>query len=509
MIPIYRQDDIKSMDETLASAGMLETAIARAGFSVFVLATEMLSGPYGKKVTVLYGPGNNGRDGLVAAKHLRRAGASVREVAYGTAEYSKSSTYSDSDLVIDACFGIGLGRPFKAPPIGSGIDVLAIDVPSGLTGDDGKVLGSAIHAKATLCLAGLKLGVLVSNGPDFSGDIYVAELGLGDVGTASHREYLIDDFDLAALANSRNRLDHKWNHSVAVIAGSPGMDGAARLVCDAAYYTGAGIVHLYTDMGSHSGDYGVETVVCQTDFRSLDRQGRAAFFDELSRRFKSLVIGPGLGREPWVTDLIEGAISSRLRTVIDADGIAAIPSIQWLASRIFSEHPGVILTPHQGELKALLERSGTKNAVEDYLHQNPCSFAGELADKSGAHLLLKGGPTIVASPKGECYLTSAPSASLAAAGSGDTLSGMLGAVLSYQGDLAEQAAITAHLHGLAGRSLSRGLSGELARRARDILVRFEELGKPRWNGNFQRPTAIEGNLVAGEKLVVGYGRSPV
>ncbi|TAN30370.1 MAG: NAD(P)H-hydrate dehydratase [Actinomycetota bacterium] len=504
MIPIYRQNDIKSIDAALASAGMLEMAIAHAGFSVFTLAIEMLGGPYGKRVAVLHGPGNNGRDGLVAAELLRGAGVSVKEVVYGGAEYSDACTYSEMDLVIDGCFGIGLSRPFKAPPIGPEINVLAIDVPSGLAGDEGKVLGSAVKASATLCLTGIKLGVLISHGPDLCGDIYLAELGLGDPGLTSHREYLVDDFDLAQLGNLRSRTDHKWSHSVAVIAGSPGMDGAAHLVCDSAYFMGAGIVHLYTDMGNQRGDYGVETVVHQTAFADFDEPGKRAFFHELAHRFKSLVIGPGLGREPWMTELIEGVISCGLRTVIDADGIAAVPSIEWLASRIASDHPGVILTPHQGELRSLLERSGGKDAVDDLLQQNVCSFAGDFAAKSRASLLLKGGPTVVASREGACYLTSAPSASLAVAGSGDTLSGMLGAVLSYQGDMAKQAAITAHLHGLAGRSLSRGLSGDLARRARDILLRFEASGKSHWNGNLQRPTQIEGNLVAGKQLVVGY-----
>ncbi len=500
MIPIYRQSDIKAFDESLAAQGLLEEAIARAGYSVFALASELMGGLYGKRVTVIFGPGNNGRDALVAAGRLRRAGAVVNEVRYGSEEYFDEASYSEVDLVIDGCFGVGLSRAFEPPPIGPDTEVLAVDVPSGLDGDHGSVLGSAVHANATLCLSGLKLGPLISQGPELCGKLYFSELGLGDLGLPGSREFLIEDDDMALLAFGRKRSDHKWSHSVAVIAGSPGMDGAAHLVCTSGYYVGAGIIHLYTNTAGHTGDYGVETVVHSVALSDLDEDGKQEFFHGLADRFKALVIGPGLGLGEEVVGIVKAAIESGLRTVIDADAISAIPSVDWLSRLIGADHPGIILTPHAGELKGLLERSGG-TFFSDYLNKDLCSFAREFASETGAALLVKGGPTVVASPEGSCYLTTAPNASLAVAGSGDVLSGMIGAALSYQGDTAELAALTAHLHGLAGRSLSKGPSGELARRARKILLELEDSPGPALERNFFKPTPLDGNLVASPYLL--------
>lgn len=500
MIPIYRQSDIKAFDDSLAAKGLLEAAISRAGYSVFVLAGELIGGSfYGKRVTAIYGPGNNGRDALVAAKHLRSAGVAVELVRYGSPEYVDASKYRGVDLVIDGCFGVGLSRPFEAPPLPESVRVLAVDVPSGLDGESGSVIGSAVNASATLCLSGLKLGPLISDGPDISGEVYVADLGLGELGPPSLEEYLIEDSDLSHLISKRMRSDHKWSHSMAVIAGSPGMDGAANLVCMAGYHVGAGIIHLYTDLSGSPGDYGLETVVHHVNFEEIDDTDREELFRVIAKRFKAMVIGPGLGRGAGVRPMLQAAIKSKVRLVIDADAIWAIPSIDWLAELVGAGHPGVVMTPHSAELQALLERSGA-GLADSFAIEDRCSFARDLASRAGVSLLLKGGPTVVASPKGECYVTTAPDQSLAVAGSGDVLSGMIGAALTYSGDVAKQAAVTAHLHGLAGRSLGTGPSGEIAGRARRILRRFERGISPAPR-EFTKPTKLEGSVVARSELI--------
>ncbi len=500
MIPIYRQRDFKAYDDSLASLGRLEEAISRAGYGVFALASEMLGRLYGKRVLVLYGPGNNGRDALVAAKHLKSAGVVVKEVREGSPEFYMEATFTGADLVIDGCFGVGLSRAFESPPIGPDVPVLAVDLPSGLNGDNGSMVGSAMRANSTLCLSGLKLGALISRGQDLCGEVYLFELGLGDMAMPDLEEFLIEDSDLSFLTFRRKRDDHKWSHSVAVVAGSPGMSGAAHLVCSSAYWVGAGIVHLYTELAGQVGDYGVETVVHPVSLAHLDQADKNVFFQGLARRFKALVIGPGVGLGEGVAGIVRAAISSGVRLVIDADAVSAIPSVEWLAETIGSEHPGVILTPHIGELKKLLERSGPA-ILDSFTSGDPCTFAREFTARSGAALLIKGGPTIVSSTDGKCYLTAAPSASLAVAGSGDVLSGMIGAALAYEGDVALLAAVTAHLHGLAGRSMAIGPSGELGRHARDLLRRCEQSGVLARKKSFAKPMRIEGNLVAGSELI--------
>lgn len=500
MIPIYRQKDIKAFDARLSERGLLDAAIARAGYSVFVLAREMLGRLYGKRVILIYGPGNNGRDGLVALEHLRMGGASVKKVSYACEDYFVRETYLGADLVIDGCFGMGLSRPFDLPPVPSGMPVLSIDVPSGLEGDSGIQLGSAVSAKATLCLSGLKLGTILEEGPDLCGQVYVSDLDLGEIGEPTSSEFLIVDSDLLDFTALRKRNDHKWRHSVAVIAGSKGMDGAARLVSMAAYFNGAGIVHLFTGPGLLGGSFGTETVVRHSQFDHLDLAEKEEFFRELAKRFKSFVIGPGLGRTNDTLEIVHAALKSGIPLVLDADAISVIPSLEWLVERSVETPGPIVMTPHDGELEALLGRSGPA-FTGSYSKMDRSAFARWFSQKTGVTLLLKGGPTVVSSPSGTSYITSAPTASLAVAGSGDVLSGMIGATLSYEIDPTYGTALTAHLHGLAGRSMGRGLSGELCKISRNIFLRVQKLEEPRSPVTFFRPKPLEGVLVARPELL--------
>lgn len=507
MLEIFRQDSIKTIDRALAASHLLDEAIGRAGYAVSVLASDMVGGLYGKRIVVLYGPGNNGRDALCAAGHLAGRGAHVDEVAYRSERYFDPGTFERCDLVIDGCFGIGLSRSFEPPPVAGNVSVLAIDVPSGIAGDAGTIMGGVLRATATLCLTGLKLGVLLA-GRETVGRLFVAGLDLEDRSCARSREQLVDDFDLLQIREMRADRDHKWNHSVAVFAGSPGLEGAARLVCESAYVTGAGIVHLFTGAGMGKGDYGVETVVRHGNYPGMSLEDTRELFDELARRFKSVVIGPGLGRGKGTEKLLEAAISTGLRVVIDADGISSVPSVEWLSERVADARASVVLTPHAGELSGLLERSGLNTGdAEGAVDRS--SLARMLARMSGCTFLLKGGPTVIAGPDGHCYLTLAPDSSLGTAGSGDVLSGMLGAVLAYDGDVARLVALTAHLHGLAGRLLRRGRAGELAYKAREIFFRLDVLDEVRVERGFLRPTPIEGFLVGRSKLLEPDGKSIV
>lgn len=494
MIPIFAQSDIKTYDQNLARKDLLQVAISRAGYSVCMLAMEMLEGGYGKRVVVLYGPGNNGKDALAAAGFLSSRGIKVKTVAYSSDEYFSPDTYKAVDLVIDGCFGIGISREFSAPPLGDAT-VLSIDLPSGLDGDSGNPVGSSIDADVTLCLTGLKPGVLIGQGKQACGELYLSELGLDDHSAFKPKIHLIEDSDVSRLKGRKDSDDHKWKHSVAVIAGSSGMGGAAQLVCASAYLNGAGIVHLYSGSSDSFGDYVIETVIHQTNLEVLSENELQEFIDNLTDRFKSVVIGPGLGRGQQVAHVLTALIGSKLRLVIDADGINALPSIEWLGEKLSKSGADVVLTPHYGELRSLLERSSS-SVSQEQIRLGEIELALSLASKTGATFLIKGSPTIVASPDGTCFLTTAPTQSLAVAGSGDVLSGMIGAELAYQQDTALAAALAAHLHGLAGRSLSLPTAKEIAPRAREIaleLMTEENFNKPRYK---ERPLRILGNLVA-------------
>lgn len=499
MIPIYSQSEIKEFDRSLLDKGLIDDAISRAGYSVFTLAAQLMEGCYGKRVVVLHGPGNNGKDALVAADHLRLNGASVTTIKYGSTPYGIPSTYTSADLVIDGCFGIGISRPFVAPPIDEKVKVLSIDVPSGINGDTGEKLGSSVVADVTLCLTGVKPGVLLSEGKAASGDVYISELGLGNIESKSDDFKLVEDLDLVSLLGRRRPNDHKWSHGVAIMAGSAGMTGAAEMVSKAAYLAGAGIVHLFTEFPTEVGNFAIETVVREFKLNQFSGPELERFFDELAKRFKVIVVGPGLGRGEGIEALVSLAIKSGARVVLDADAINAIPSIDWLGQQSRAQGE-VVLTPHFGELKALVERSASGPKL-DLFYRDPIGFARDFARVSGVIILVKGGPTIVASPEGDCYLTIAPTESLAVAGSGDVLSGMIAAVLAYPGKVSYLVSLAAHLHGLAGRSAELATASELPFRAREILSNLSAKKSNFGSRLFSRPTSIIGNLVANSEIL--------
>lgn len=500
MIDVYGKKELQQFDRGLEGRGLLGEAISRAGFCVYMLSLHLLGSPYGKRIVILYGPGNNGRDALVAGELLIRAGSVVRFVGYQASSYADPASYEGVDLVIDGCFGVGIKRAFTAPPLSPQNAVLAIDVPSGLDADTGKIAGEAMCASATLSLTGLKVGALIGEGPRHCGAIYTCELGIGSPVVPDGARAMIEDADLQALVGLVASADHKWSHSLAVFSGSPGMTGAANLVCLAAALNGAGIVHLFTDALDDRASFPTETVVHVGEMRKRNFEEKIVFFRELAERFKAVAIGPGLGKGSDVTEVVEAALACRVPLVLDADGISAIPSVKWLRDRMASEGQTVVLTPHAGELSKLVERS-SEDLAQLYQNLDAVRFAEEFSSRSGVILLVKGSPTIVSSPQGKTFLTTAPTSSLAVAGSGDVLTGMIGASLTMANEPLSAVALTAHLHGLAGRSLVRGRSGELPYHARDIFTRLESMGSGSRNRSLERPTLVEGGLVACSTLL--------
>ncbi len=207
----------------------VDVLIGRAARAVADAAVELLGGCYGRRVVVVAGPGNNGNDGRVAAEVLRRRG--VRVVVHAVDD--APPVLGPADLVVDAAFGTGFRGDYDFPDP-DGAPVLAVDVPSGVSGLTGVVSGRPAHAAATVTFAALKPGLLCREGPAYAGQVLVADIGL-DVSSA--RSHLVADEDVAGWVPGRSREDHKWRHAVWVVAGSPGMTGAARL-CSAAAFRG-------------------------------------------------------------------------------------------------------------------------------------------------------------------------------------------------------------------------------------------------------------------------------
>lgn len=417
----------------------VEVLVERAGAAVARTALSMLGGSYGRRVTIIAGPGNNGADGRAAGVRLSERGVRVKVL---DAKTCGSLKISGCDLVIDAAYGTGF-RDTWDPPLVGDIAVLAVDIPSGIDGNTGQAQGRVLGAKRTVTFAALKPGLLFAQGAELAGTIDVADIGLDVNGSHTH---VIEDSDFSARLANRSRDAHKWDSAVWVIAGSPGMTGAAELAVRGAQRAGAGYLRMSTPGAQLTPTSPIEAVGVW-----LPSKGWANEVIEKSDRIAALVVGPGIGRDPTTMSEVRSLIEQcRVPMVIDGDGLVALcpenGGMGILASRSSTE---VILTPHDGEYLRITGRP----VGADRLHS-----ARELSSAAGCTVLLKGPTTIVVDPKGKNLLTTTGDSRLATAGSGDVLSGVI-AALGAQGMSAVHAgAFGAHLHGRAAAlGWSRGL----------------------------------------------------
>lgn len=405
-----------------------ETLVRRAGTSTAVAALKMLGGAYGKRVVVVAGKGNNGADGRVAAELLRRRGARVSVVGAGDTIYG-------CDLVVDAALGTGLRGAYDAPEPPPGAGVLAVDIPSGVDGDTGAAPGMPMTADRTVTFAALKPGLLQGEGPRFAGAVEVADIGLGELHA---RIRLVEDDDVARLVPPRPVRTHKWATAVCVVAGSPGMEGAAALAAEGASRAGSGMVRLGVPGSADArggGSWPTEAVRFE-----LPSDGWAAGVLEVLGRCRALVIGPGLGRTAGtVREIREVVGRAGVPVVVDADALFALGDAGSARAAVAGDRP-VVVTPHDGEYERLLGTVPGPDRV---------SAARRLAGELGVVALVKGSLTAVSAPDGEVLLSGAGSPRLATAGTGDVLSGVIGAFLARGMAPLEGAALAAHVHGRA------------------------------------------------------------
>ena len=247
MLPVLTVSEMNEIDAAALASTPLEALVGRARLAVALAALDMLGGAYGRRVVVIAGPGNNGADGRVAASILRRRGARLRIVEAGSAAAGGAAGgwggargrvrgragagrrrvpvgHGQADLVIDAAYGTGFRGEYRSPALADGTPVLAVDIPSGVKGDTGEASGSPSAASRTVTFVALKPGLLQGAGARFAGQVSVADIGLP---TGSPRISVMEDADVRALLPSRRHAGNKWSAALMVVAGSPGMTGAA------------------------------------------------------------------------------------------------------------------------------------------------------------------------------------------------------------------------------------------------------------------------------------------
>ena len=416
MDPLVSHEVMRECDARAVSRRGVEALVDAAGTALTQCARRLLGGLYGRRIAVVTGPGLNGADGVVASRYLRARGARVDR--YDVAD--QPTHLVGYDLYIDAAFGLGCSRPYVAPRVAPGTLVLCVDLPSGVDADTGAVMGSPPVADVTLAMGALKYAHVDGPAASLVGRVEVASLGI----VVPTLDAVVRDEDLAGYVLASHD-DHKWTHALGVLAGSPPMPGAARLVCDGAIAGGASMVRL-TSRGTVGDKVRLAPEVVRDTTRQVDTRCRA------------VVAGPGLGLDcaSWLTRRLA---TSTAPLVLDADALRdEVLSHESLRGR------EVIMTPHEGEFSRL------GGVISD---ERRIPAARALAAARGATVLLKGPTTVVATPDGRVRVVTAGDWRLATAGTGDVLAGAIGAALARGHDPLEAAALSAQLHAMAGCSL--------------------------------------------------------
>ena len=432
MIPIVTPEEMGAIDA--AAPEPVEVLIGRAGQAVARAAIDLLGGTYGRRVVIIEGKGNNGNDGRDAARRLRARG--VRVVELDAAQPDGPPIVPACDLVIDAAYGTGFRGSFEPPEVPDGTPVLAVDIPSGVDGLIGVVSEGAesriLRADRTVTFAALKPGLLLGTGATEAGRIEVADIGLDTSGARAH---LVTAGDVADWLPERPADTHKWRSAVWVVAGSPGMGGAAALACGGAQRAGAGYVRVSTPGGGGPSAGQIGTEVVHLDLSEL---GWAAEVLDGLDRFRALLVGNGMGTADATAEQIRALVAgSGIPTVVDADGLTALAGGTGAPVRLT---PSTVLTPHDGEYERL---AGQPPGPDRF------AAARNLAQRTGAIVLLKGPATVVAHPDGRVLVTTTGDARLATAGTGDVLAGVIAALCARGLEPFRAAAAGGFLHGLA------------------------------------------------------------
>ena len=449
--PLYEAAEMRAADSwSIDEQGVPEADLMeRAGLGLArVTASVAGAGP----VRIVVGKGNNGGDGLVAARLLREDGYEV-DVLDGTEPFERERL-AGSGVVVDALLGTGFeGSPRE--PVASAIwainqqdaPVVACDVPSGVNASTGEVEGEAVSALVTATFHGSKVGLHVNPGKEHAGRVEVVEIGIPRGAPVPSAAGLIGE-EVLGLYPRRSRRGSKFESGVVVVVGgSMGLTGAPTMAARSASRAGAGYVQVAVP----------GPVQQAVDLRLLEQMSRGlpdddgfhtpagvADVEEMAERAGAVVLGPGLGRAEGAQEFARGvsrAVGAPL--LVDADGLNAHAG----RLELFREREAfTVLTPHEAELGRLLEIG----AEEVASHRLQC--AREAAELSGAVVLLKGDDTIVARPDGLVAISPGGTPALATAGTGDVLSGLIGALLAKGMDAFEAAALGVLAHVLAARA---------------------------------------------------------
>jgi hydroxyethylthiazole kinase-like uncharacterized protein yjeF len=471
--------EMERADQLTIAAGTPGFALMlSAGQAVAEAAMDLVEqGP----ILVVAGRGNNGGDGFVAAAELAARGRDVsvillceRDSLQGDAASAargwkhpvlpfNPQAIGKPALIIDALFGAGLNRPVKGDPSdmieainANGAPVLSIDLPSGINGTTGAVMGTAVRATETVTFFRQKPAHLLLPGRLHCGRVRVADIGidaqvLGEIAPRTF-ENMPDVWHGAFPVPQVEGHKYARGHTV-VVSGDIAATGAARMSARGALRAGAGLVTLATPRDALAVNASALTAVM------VHPTDTVVEFAELlgDKRLNACVIGPGAGVGARTRDFVLTALTSRRHLVLDAD---ALTSFADAPERLFeaikaSADPQVVLTPHEGEFPRLFSDISNKHPGRSKLERVRAA-----AERSGAVVLLKGPDTVVAAPDGRATIAANAPPWLATAGAGDVLAGMIAGMLAQGAPAFEAASIGVWMHGEAAREAGPGLIAE-------------------------------------------------
>jgi len=447
--PIYTTADIRRIEQAAGAAPLME----RAGAAAAELAARLASDK-SKDILVLAGPGNNGGDARIAAERLKEKFFRVTVVEK---ELPADKPWA---LVIDGLFGIGLARPIEGDHAKlveyanrQTCPVLALDVPSGIASDSGRVMGCAVRASHTITFIALKPGLLTLDGPDHCGEVIVNALGLELQKLLPPSAWIAEPGLFRGMLKARPRNFHKgMAGSLAVLGGAAGMTGAALLAGRAALRLGAGRVYV----GLLAEDApAVDLLAPELMLRHPD--------DALGLDLDALVVGPGIGEGERAEALVGAALASDIPCVLDADALNLLSQNEDLRKACARRKADTLLTPHPAEAARLL---GSTVAT---VQEDRVKAARLLAENLNAHAVLKGNGSIVVARDGHWFINATGNPGMASAGMGDVLAGMLGALLAqrYSGETALTLGV--HLHGAAADALAGEGNGPVGLAAGELI----------------------------------------
>ena len=491
MLPtaLYRACDVRELDRhAIGTAGIPGIELMeRAGFESFRTLRERW--PAARRVAVVAGPGNNGGDGFVVARLAAREGLSVSVTLIGDVARIRGdalATYrrmldavpglepvrclrEEPDVIVDALFGTGLTRDVTGAAASavqgmndSPAPVLALDVPSGLHSDTGRMLGGAVRAAATVSFIGLKQGLFTAEGRECAGAIVYRDLDVPDHVfarvEASARRLAYED--CLGLIGPRRRDSHKGRFGhVLVVGGDHGLAGAARLAGEAAARTGSGLVSVATRPEHVAPIVASRPELMVRGIDSPDALG------PLLDRASVVAVGPGLGRNEWGASLLERVVASGCAIVVDADAVNLLAegAVAWPNAAV---RP-VVYTPHPGEAARVLDMS------VDTLESDRFASAQALAETRPGTWLLKGAGTIVAESGVIPRVCEGGNPGMASGGMGDVLTGIVAALLAQGCGAFDAASAGACVHAAAGDTAAE--SGERGLLAGDVVEALRAL----------------------------------